>query len=96
MLSGITLAYLNQLVPSLVQTQSQYSLRNSNNVLSVHANSTLYYNSFLPSVIRAWNNLPIETRNSTSLTEFKRKLAVNMNKPPNYFYWTWQKTNSTI
>ena len=66
--SGITPAYLNQLVPTLVQTQSQYSLRNSNNVLSVHANSTLYYNSFLPSVIWAWNNLPMETRNSTSLT----------------------------
>ena len=43
MFSGITPAYLNQLVPTLVQTQSQYSLRNSNNVLSVHANSTLYY-----------------------------------------------------
>ena len=35
----------------LTENKSQYSLRNSNNILSVHANSTLYFNSFLPSVI---------------------------------------------
>ena len=91
MINGLAPTYLNQLVPNLVQNQSQYSLRNSNNLLSVHANSTLYFNSFLPSVIRAWNNLPIEIRNSTSVTQFKCKLAEHINKPPIWFHFGSRK-----
>ena len=87
MIKGLAPTYLNQLVPNLVHNRSQYSLRNSNNILSVHANSTLYFNSLLPSVIRAWNNLPIEIRNSTSVTQFKCKLAEHINKPPIWFHF---------
>ena len=90
-INGLAPTYLNQLVPSLVQNQSQYSLRNSNNIMSVHANSTLYSNSFLPSVIRAWNNLPIEIRNRTSVTQFKCKLAEHINRPPIWFYFGSRK-----
>ena len=54
---------------------------------TIHTNSVLYYNSFLPSAVRIWNNLPNETRASTSVTEFKLKLSEHRNKPPNYFYF---------
>ena len=83
MVNGLASTYLNHLVPSLVQNQSQYSLRNSNNILSVQAKSTVYFNSLFPSVIRACNNLPVEIRNSTSVTQFKCK---HINKPPIWFY----------
>ena len=79
--------YLNQLVPDLVQTRTQYSLRNSNNMSTIRTNTELYYNSFLPSAVRAWNNLSNEIRTSTSLNEFKRKLSENVNKPPKYYYY---------
>ncbi|MCG8048301.1 MAG: reverse transcriptase family protein [Candidatus Thiodiazotropha endolucinida] len=85
MINGLAPTYLNQLVPGLVQDQSQYSLRNANNMSFIHANSALYYNSFLPSVTRAWNNLPTEIRNSTSVTQFKYRLAEHINKPPSWF-----------
>ena len=87
MVHGLCPDYLNQLVPDLVQSRSQYSLRNSNNMSTIHTNSQLYYSSFLPSAVRAWNNLSNELKTSTSLTEFKRKLSECRNKPPNYFYY---------
>ena len=87
MVHGLCPDYLNQLVPDLVQSRSQYSLRNSNNMTTIHTNSLLYYSSFLPSAVRAWNNLSNELKTSTSLTEFKRRLSECRNKPPNYFYY---------
>ena len=93
MINGLAPTYLNQLLPNLVQTQSQHFLRNSNYMVSAHANLTLYFNSFLPSVIRAWNNLPIEIRNSTSVTQFQCKLAEHTNKPPVWFYFGSRKAH---
>ena len=85
MINRLCPEFLNQLVPDSVQTRTQYSLRNSNNMSTIRTNTELYYNSFLPSTVRAWNNLSNEIRTSTSLNEFKRKLSENVNKPPKYY-----------
>ena len=85
MMHGLCPGYLNQLVPDLVQNRSQYLLRNADNISTIHTNSILYYNSFLPSAVRTWNNLSSDIRSSTSLNEFKRNLSEHMIKPPNYF-----------
>ena len=42
--------------------------------------TSLYYNSFLPSILRQWNNLSIETRQLNFLKEDKRTV------PKYYFY----------
>ena len=44
-------------------------------------------NSFVPSTIRLWNNLPLLVRNSTSLNEFKKNISGQCIKPPEYFYF---------
>ena len=85
MVHGLCPGYLNQLVPDSVQNRSQYLLRNADNITTIHTNSVLYYNSFLPSAVRTWNNLSNDIRSSTSLNEFKRKLSEHIIKPPNYF-----------
>ena len=85
MMHGLCPGYLNQLVPDSVQNRSQYLLRNADNISTIHTNSVLYYNSFLPSAVRTWNNLSSDIRSSTSLNEFKRKLSEHMIKPSNYF-----------
>ena len=71
MVHGLCPNYLNQMVPNLVQNRSQYSLRNSNNMSTIHSICQLYYSSFLQSAVRAWNNLSNEHKTSTSITEFK-------------------------
>ncbi len=48
--------------------------------------STLYYNSFVPAVIRKWNILPDDVKNSESLNIFKSKLNRTLVKTPAYYY----------
>ena len=44
--------YLSSLVPPTIGSTTNYQLRNSSDLLTLHASSQLYFNSFLPSVIR--------------------------------------------
>ena len=55
--------------------------------LSIDTNTQLYYTSFLPSVIREWNDLPGEIQNANSIAAFKynlRRLS-NVSSPPLYY-----------
>ena len=74
MKSGMSPHYLTTLIPPLVGNTSIYNLRNANDIGTVHANSQLNYNSFLPSVIRKWKELPEDTRQSSNVTSFKTHL----------------------
>ena len=64
MYTNKTPSYLSTLVLPSVNILSEYSLRNSNDTQTVHARTILYLNSFIPSTVREWNNLPLECRNS--------------------------------
>ena len=77
--------YLSVLVPPTVGSTSTYQLRNAPNVQLIHANTRLYYNSFLPSAAREWNGHPQDVRDLNSLGAFKRKLNADNTKPPSYF-----------
>ena len=72
MKSEFSPSYLSALVPPSVGPKSTYNLWNANNIEIVLAHSQLYYNSFLPSVIRSWNELPQETRDSYNIASFKK------------------------
>ena len=61
-LHGLTPDYLYDLVPPLVQDTTSYNLRNSDNIQNYTALSNLFLNSFFPSTIRAWNDLPNDTK----------------------------------
>ena len=47
------------LSPTVVNNTA-YSLRNASDYKYIHSNTQLYYNSFLPSVVRDWNELLLE------------------------------------
>ena len=85
MKSELSPSCLSSLVPPSVGANSAYNLRNANNIETVLANSQLYYNSFLTSVIRSWNELPLETRDSYNITSFKRQLNADIVLPPDYY-----------
>ena len=42
---------VSTLVPTTVGSTVGYSLRNANDIRTINANSQLYFNSFLPSVL---------------------------------------------
>ena len=74
-MNRLTLDYLRDLVPPLVQEASNYNLRNSDHIQTFHANTDLFYNSFLPSTIRAWNSLPNDVKSFSSVAAFKYRLV---------------------
>ena len=59
-INGLTSQYLQDTLPQLVQETTSYDLRNSKDIRNPRANTklNLFFNSFLPSSIRAWNDLP--------------------------------------
>ena len=71
MKSNLCPTYLSSLVPQTVNSISRYNLRNANDLQTINARTTLYYNSFLPSTVRAWNNLPLEAQQLESVNAFK-------------------------
>ena len=80
MQNGLAPDYLVDLVPPRVGNETPYSLRNADNYQQVHANSRLYFDSFLPSTIREWNNLPADVKSAQTLTSFKYKFERNTRK----------------
>ena len=54
---GMTPEYLSSLVPPTVGSTARYPLCNESDLQTVPAKSQQYFNSFLPSVTRAWNGL---------------------------------------
>ena len=86
MKNNLTPAYLSNKVPTMVGQNSQYSLRNSDDLQTIHSRTTLYYNSFLPSSIREWNTLSPEIQNAESVRSFKLLLNKENRKPPLYYY----------
>ena len=63
-----------------------YSLRNANDIRTVNANAQLYFNSFIPSVIRELNELPRHVQDSPTLLTFKNHLNSDISSSPSYYY----------
>ena len=83
-LNGLTPEYLQFILPPLVQNTTNYNLMNSNNLRSIHADTNLFYNSFFPSIIRAWNDLSEEIKISPSVAAYKYRLNRDTHPPPKY------------
>ena len=58
---------MSSLVPQTVSNASRYNLRNSGDLQTVEARTNLFYNSFLPPTVRAWNSLPSTANSQTQL-----------------------------
>ena len=76
MMNSLAPTYLTSLVPQPVSNLSRFNLRNFNDLQFTNARTNQYYNSFLPSTVRAWNNLPVEIKQSASVQCFKNSLKL--------------------
>ena len=85
MKNNLTPAYLSDLVPPLVGDENRYHLRNADHIQNIRTRTDSYYRSFLPSVIREYNQLSEQIRQATSLTSFKRLLNNDLPVVPKYF-----------
>ena len=81
----LTPDYLSDLVPPLVGDSNPYSIRNANDIQSIRARTNLFFNSFFPSIIRAWNSLPQDIKDANTVTAFKYCLNRHRILPPKYY-----------
>ena len=74
-------------MPEMVRDNNTYNLRNQLDYATVARRLEIYSKSVLPSSIKLWNDLDIETRNSDTLFSFKRKLRqlYNSSVVPTFF-----------
>ena len=86
MFNNISPAYLSSLVPPSISSISTYNLRNDEYVQTIDSRTSQYFNSFLPSAVREWNNLPLETRSSDSVNSLKRSLNRGAIVVSKYYY----------
>ena len=78
--------YLSDLVPVTVGNATRYNLRRSQDIQNIHCRTTLYQSSFLPSVIRDWNSLSDETRQSPSVSAFKNSIFRKQHIPRHFYH----------
>ena len=85
MYHGLTPEYLGNLVPSSNLEIHSYPTRNRENLATPLCKSSFYYNFFLPSTVRDWNDIPIQIRNNPSVHKFKKFRDKSL-KIPKYYY----------
>ena len=78
MVNKLTPKYLYDLVPRDIGGTTNLNLRNRFNIRQVKFKTKRYGDSFLPSCIHLWNNLPLDIRQSASLSIFKSKLKSSL------------------
>ena len=83
-LHGIAPTYLSDIVPPLIQDTTTNNLRNAGNIQNYRVYTNLFSNSFFPSTVRAWNDLPNDIKNAPSVGSFKYKINKNLRSPPKF------------
>ena len=86
MVKSLTPEYLSSLVPEQHHNIHNYNTRNAQDYVHLRTHSTHYYNSFLPSCVRLWNNLPPNIKEMTSIVSFKKAISSNTPEVPKYYY----------
>ena len=86
MTHNLTPEYLSSLVPEPISNIFCYNLRNSNNFRAINTRTSQYYQSFLPSTVRNWNDLSVEAHQYYTLNSFKHYLNKDKCKSLNIFY----------
>ena len=80
--NGMVPSYLHEIAPSLIRVNSNYNLRNANNYETLMRRTELFSNSFIPSAVKIWNDLPLNLRESQTLSSFKSRFLKQYFKPP--------------
>ena len=82
----LTPNYLKRLLPMPNVNRTRYNLRNIQDLTLVHSKKQYHAKSFFPKSVREWNQLPIDLRNSPSITTFKNQYKKANMKKENQLY----------
>ena len=71
---------MNLAIPKTVGTWQE------NNIVNINCRTSLYSEYFLPLTAKAWNDLPLPTRNLELLNSFKSLINTKNTKLPAHYY----------
>ena len=74
------------MLPDRVDNLHNHNTRQSANILEISSKTKFYSDYFLPSSIKLWNRLSIDTRNSRSLNIVKERIKTQNSKCPAHYY----------
>ena len=86
MQKGLAPETLTELLPETTDARTDRNLRSGANTSLVMTHSEAHYNSFMPAMIRKWNDLPQRLRNTQTAELFKDKITPEKTKIPTYIY----------
>ena len=70
--------YLSSIISNEQNLNRRYITRQAPDLPQFRTRTELFVNSFFPSTIKLWNQLPLDVRNSTTLADFKNKISTNV------------------
>ena len=82
----MTPSYLSNLIPNTHEQNHRYRTRNSSHLVQPPCKLNFYYNDFIPSTVRLWNNLPQDIKDIDSLSLFKKALLPDGDTIPSFFH----------
>ena len=91
--NGLSPQYLTDLLPSNVASKSNYNLRNSQNISTPYSRLKISQDSFFPSAITSWNDLPLQVRQSETVAKFKSSINQQIVSAPKYYSYGKRKLN---
>ncbi len=77
MVNNLTPTYLSALLPNRISQTQPYNLRHKDNIRPITCRTNSYAESFVPSSITLWNELPCTVRDLPTLSSFKAALSAN-------------------
>ena len=75
---------MHDLLPETPPAAVHHNTRHRPDIYHFRARTSLFDQSFFPSTVRLWNQLPPEFRNAVSLAQFKLKLKFIPKRPVQY------------
>jgi hypothetical protein len=91
MFNHLSPQYLSSIVPNTVGETSVYNLTNASNTRNIFCQTQLYSNSFLPSLIKDWNDLPVEMHHCL---QFSKKTKWRCPKSSSSLLCRWKKISN--
>ena len=83
---GLCPQYLSNILPPLMSSVNPYHRRNPNQRQIPRCRTETLRKSFFPSTVDLWNSLPEDIQQTSSISAFKRYLAIPITKVPSYYY----------
>ena len=80
--------YLHNIIPKIRYDESMYVTMlpdNNKTIVFPKYRLNIYKSSFVPVAIDAWKTIPLEIRQSSSLTSFKNVFKNSKITPPSFF-----------